>query len=112
MDSNKLELGVKVQKLTEKEIKEATSATKIRDPHLIKVSPKMDFQKNEKCQSEKIKKPAEKSKTSVKRKKIGKNSAFNNSSDFPCVLCGKILRDKSSLDHHKMALHEISKVCS
>ena len=107
MDSNKLELGVKVQKLTEKEINEAISATKIRDPHLIKVSPKM-----KKYQSEKIKKPAEKSKTSVKRKKIGKNSAFNNSSDFPCDLCGKILRDKTSLDHHKMALHEISKVCS
>ena len=108
MDSNSLELGVKVQKLTEREINEALSSTKIRDPQFIKLSPKMGLQNCEKFQSEKSRR-SEESKTFVKRKKIGKNSAFKNSSDFPCDLCGKILKDKTSLDHHKMALHEISK---
>ena len=108
MDSNSLELGVKIQKLTEREINEALSSTKIRDPHSVQLSPKMGLQKCEKFQSEKSRR-TEESKTSVKRKKIGKNSAFINSSDFPCDLCGKILKDKTSLHHHKMALHENSK---
>ena len=108
MDSNSLELGVKVQRLTEREINEALSSTKIRDTQFIKLSPKMGLQNCEKFQSEKSRR-SEESKTSVKRKKMGKNTALNNSSDFPCDLCGKILKDKSSLDHHKMALHENSK---
>lgn len=108
MDNDSLELSVKVQKLTEREINEALSSTKIRDPQFIKLSPKMGLQNCEKFQSEKSRR-SEESKTSVKKKKIGKNSTFNNSSDFPCDLCGKILKDKTSLHHHKMALHENSK---
>merc|ERR1712018_17507 len=74
-----LELRVKVKKITEEEVNEAIN------PEIDKMTPLKKVQKNM-------------PKTKSKRKKL--------SVDFPCELCGKILKGQKELLYHQMAVHE------